>query len=247
MPKVILKFEAAVIKEFPMLSGTLTIGRKPENDLVINHPAISGHHCRITLQGDTYFIEDMNSTNGTLVNDKKIIKAGIHHNDVITIAKHTVIFIDDRTNRPEAKGEVISVPISAPPPAAPIAQAQIPAAPAQVQTASPPPLLKNVFDKIGWLRIIDGALDSQIDFPLKETSTYIGKSDRANIKIKGGLMAPDLGALVSRKLDGFVLVAIKEGYPKVNGMSVEKELRLNEGDVIEVGGTKLQFYLKAPS
>ena len=79
-----------------------------------------------------------------------------------------------------------------------------------------------------------------------EKSTYIGKSDRANIKIKGGMMAPDLGALVSRKSDGFVLVAIKEGYPKVNGISVEKEQRLNEGDSIEVGGTKFQFYLKAP-
>src|SRR3990167_2509944 len=96
MPRVILKFEAAVIKEHPMITSTLTIGRKPDNDLVINHPAVSGSHCRIILHGDTYFVEDLNSTNGTLVNDKKIIKSGIHNNDVITVAKHTITFIDDR-------------------------------------------------------------------------------------------------------------------------------------------------------
>src|SRR5579863_4120906 len=96
MPKLIVKFEAAVIKEFPILSSEVTIGREPNNDIVIDHPAVSRHHCRIILQGDTYFTEDLNSTNGTLVNGKKIIKAGIHNMDVITIAKHTITLIDDR-------------------------------------------------------------------------------------------------------------------------------------------------------
>src|SRR3989338_2587670 len=96
MPKIILKFEAAVIKEVPFTTSTLTIGRKPDNDVAIDDPAVSSHHCRISLQGDTYFVEDLNSTNGTLVNDKKIIKAGIHDKDVIAIAKHTIIFVDDR-------------------------------------------------------------------------------------------------------------------------------------------------------
>ena len=59
------------------------------------------------------------------------------------------------------------------------------------------------------------------------------------------MMAPEVAAMVSRKADGYVLVAIKEGYPKVNGMPVEKDRHLTEGDVIEVGGTILQFYLKS--
>ncbi len=103
--------------------------------------------------------------------------------------------------------------------------------------------MRRVFEKIGGLRIIDGVVD-QVDFQLTENSTYIGKSDRVTIKIKG-LLAPEVAAMVSRKSDGYVLVAIKEGYPKVNGMPVDKERHLNEGDIIEAGGTKMQFYLKS--
>lgn len=259
MPKLILKFEAAVIKEFPFTASTLTVGRKPDNDIAIDHPAVSGHHCRILLQGDTYFVEDLNSTNGTLVNDKKIIKAGIHDKDVIAIAKHTLVFVNDRPSASQQRGETsppggqkaeATAPAPATPAAPPAQPAKAPAKPANpsetiqdVQLAGVP---KNKFDRIGGLTIVEGSVDAQTDFILKDTSTYLGKSDRANIKIKAGMMAPDLGAMVNRKSDGYVIVAIKEGYPKVNGIDVEKERRLNEGDVIEVGDTKLQFYLKAP-
>ena len=244
MPKIILKFEAAVIKEVPFTTSTLTIGRKPDNDLAIDHPAVSGHHCRISQQGDTYFIEDLNSTNGTLVNDKKIIKAGIHDKDVITLAKHTLVFVDDR---PQAAASTAPAQAA---PAAPAPAVKTPAPSNMNETLNDIQLVggaKNKFDRIGGLIITEGAVDAQTDFVLKDTSTYLGKSDRANIKVKAGMMAPDLGAMVNRKSDGYVLVAIKEGYPKVNGIDVEKERRLNEGDVIEVGDTKLQFYLKSAS
>src|SRR3989344_1398740 len=123
MPKIILKFESAVIKELPLTGSVLTIGRKPDNDLAIDHPAVSGHHCRILLQGDIYFIEDLNSTNGTLLGDKKIIKAGLKDQSVIGIAKHTITFIDDRpAGRPAqadaAAGapEAVRIPTAPPPP-----------------------------------------------------------------------------------------------------------------------------------
>lgn len=238
MPKIILKFESAVIKEVPMTSSVMTIGRKPDNDLVIDHPAVSGHHCKIVLQGDTYFVEDLNSTNGTLINDKKIIKAGIHHQDKIAIAKHTVVFVDDRPISADAIARMAQrpEPEPVPPPAAkPV--------PPMTRPAQPTPAAAKGLEKIGGLRIIEGAVD-QVDFVLTENSTYIGKSDRVSIKIKG-MMAPEVAAMVSRKPNGYFLVAIKDGYPKVNGMSVQGERLLNEGDVIEVGSTKMQFYLKS--
>ena len=235
MPKLILKFDSAVIKEIPMISSVVTVGRKPDNDVVIDHPAVSAHHCKIMLQGDTYFVEDLNSTNGTLVNDKKIVKAGIHNQEVIGIAKHTILFIDDRPEQSSAG--------ASPSPVAQKAEPVPPIADPAAQPPSPPPPSRS-FEKIGALRITEGIVD-EADFELKENSTYIGKSERVAIKIKGGLMAPEVAAMVSRKTDGYMLVAIKEGYPKVNGMPVEKERRLNEGDMIEVGGTKMQFYMKS--
>src|ERR1700691_5968715 len=95
MPKLLLKFNAAVIKEIPFTKDALTVGRKPDNDIVIDNPAISGHHCKIVHQGGTYFVEDLESTNGTFVNEKRIKTAGLHHNDIVGIAKHSLVFVED--------------------------------------------------------------------------------------------------------------------------------------------------------
>lgn len=241
MPKLILKFEAAVIKEVPFHSSVLTVGRKPDNDLVIDHPAVSGHHCKIMLQGDTYFVEDLNSTNGTLVNGKKIIKAGLHHQDTIGVAKHTLVFIDERpVSAQEIAQAFESAEMQTSSPSA--EESAIPNPP---ESAAPPPIAAVELGKLGGLRVTEGAVD-QVEYTLTESSTYIGKSDRVAIKIKG-IMAPEVAAMVARKSNGYFLVAIKNGYPKVNGMPVEGERLLNAGDIIEVGGTKMQFFLKSAS
>ncbi len=238
MPKLIVKFEAAVIREFPMLSSVVTIGREADNDIPLDHPAISRHHARIILQGDTYFVEDLNSTNGTMVNDKKIIKAGIHNQDVVVIAKHSLVFVDDRTLSVSAE-QVAKAFESSESAAAESASA---AAEGEPELKAPP--VKRL-DKDGGLRITEGVVD-QVEFTLREGSTYIGKSDRVEIKIKG-MMAPEVAAMITKKVDGFYLVAIKEGYPKVNGMPLTGERLLNEGDMLELGGTKMQFYHKNAS
>ncbi|MFH1620045.1 MAG: FHA domain-containing protein, partial [bacterium] len=82
MPKLLLKFETAVLKEItiPADKTSFSVGRKSDNDIAIDHPAVSGHHCKIYLSGGTFFVEDLGSTNGTFVNGKKILKAGLHHN-----------------------------------------------------------------------------------------------------------------------------------------------------------------------
>src|SRR5438132_572925 len=100
MPKFLLQYEGAVIKEIPITKGDITVGRKPDNDIVIDNPTVSGHHCKITLIGETFFVEDLNSSNGVFLNAKKIMKSGLKHNDVIGIAKHALKFVDERA--PEA-------------------------------------------------------------------------------------------------------------------------------------------------
>ena len=70
------------------------------------------------------------------------------------------------------------------------------------------------------------------------------------IQIKGsGLFgsAPEVAASVHRKPDGYVLVAVTEGYPVVNGEKVSGSSFLKEGDIIECGSTTMQFELRDPS
>jgi len=177
MPKIILKFEAAVLKEIPMLSSTLTVGRDADNDVQIDHPAVSRHHLRIIHQGDAYFVEDLNSTNGTMVNGKKIIKVGIHDQDAIGIAKHSLVFIEDvpaatTPLAPAPVKEAAPAPVAAPPP---------PAIPADIEAQfSKSQQLKGPL-KLGLLRVIEGLVD-QMEYSLTENSTYIGKSERVAIK-----------------------------------------------------------------
>ena len=55
MPKLLLQFHGAVIKELPITQNEITVGRNPDNGIVIDNPTVSGHHCRIAVEGDTYF------------------------------------------------------------------------------------------------------------------------------------------------------------------------------------------------
>jgi len=100
-PKLLLKFHAAVIKEIPLDKTPITIGRKPENDIIIDNMAVSSHHARILMQGSNYVVEDTQSTNGTFLNDKKIINSALKHNDNILIGQHTLTFVFPESVQPE--------------------------------------------------------------------------------------------------------------------------------------------------
>jgi hypothetical protein len=242
MPKLLLKFNAAVIKEIPFDKDSLAVGRKPDNDIIIDNPAVSGHHCRISVQGGTYFVEDLESTNGTFVNEKRVKKSGLHHNDVVGLAKHAIVFVEDAPP-PESAPEA---------PAEPPSDAAMMISPAKQEepaSASAASAKEGVQSRAGWLKVLKGAV-GPAEYELKGMSTYIGKSDRVQVMIKGaGLFgsAPEVAASVHKKPEGFVLVAVTDGYPVVNGSKVTGSVVLNEGDLIECGATTMQFELRDPA
>ena len=74
---------------FRMLPGTLkTVGRAPRSDFVVDSALVSRVHCRLELSaGDELELEDLGSTNGTLVNGKKVTRAKLNDGDVVTIGR----------------------------------------------------------------------------------------------------------------------------------------------------------------
>jgi pSer/pThr/pTyr-binding forkhead associated (FHA) protein len=88
-----LKFNNAVLKTIETDKEVITIGRNVKCDIQIDNLSVSKQHARIVKHQGKYFIEDMKSTNGTYLNEKKIAKDKLTNNDVITIGKHTLLAI----------------------------------------------------------------------------------------------------------------------------------------------------------
>jgi len=95
MPKVILKYNDKVIKEIQLTDVVVTIGRKADNDLVVDNLAVSSHHARIAKLDDGFVIQDTGSTNGIFLNGEKVAQHALKYGDQIMIGKHFVVFQDD--------------------------------------------------------------------------------------------------------------------------------------------------------
>ena len=70
----------------------LRLGRSPDNDVILRDPATSGHHARLERRGDQFWIVDLGSTNGTLVNGEPIQEKALSHGDRVTIGQNAVHF-----------------------------------------------------------------------------------------------------------------------------------------------------------
>jgi pSer/pThr/pTyr-binding forkhead associated (FHA) protein len=93
MAKLILSMDGLVLKEIPLSKERTTIGRKPSNDIQIDNLAVSGEHAVIvTIMSDS-FLEDLGSTNGTIVNGNPVKKHFLQNNDVIELGKYKLKFL----------------------------------------------------------------------------------------------------------------------------------------------------------
>ncbi len=91
MIKLELKFKDRVLKNIETEKPEIKIGRSPNTDIQIDNLAVSKQHARLIKQNDQYAVEDLNSTNGTFLNDTKISRAELKNNDIITVGKHTLV------------------------------------------------------------------------------------------------------------------------------------------------------------
>ena len=92
MPKLILRFDERELQECAVGTHPVTIGRLPDNMIVIDNPAVSGRHARVYQEGSHYVLEDLTSTNGTFVNDKPIARHTLLEGDVVLIGKQSLVF-----------------------------------------------------------------------------------------------------------------------------------------------------------
>src|SRR5215210_7434555 len=95
MAKLILSMDGLVLKEIPLTKERTTIGRKPHNDIQIDNLAVSGEHAVIVTILNDSFLEDLGSTNGTVVNGGNVKKHFLQNNDVIELGKYKLKFVGE--------------------------------------------------------------------------------------------------------------------------------------------------------
>jgi len=103
MAKLILSMDGLVLKEIPLSKERTTIGRKAHNDIQIDNLAVSGEHAVIVTILNDSFMEDLGSTNGTLVNGNPVKKHFLQNNDVIELGKYKLKFVQEVSAQPAAE------------------------------------------------------------------------------------------------------------------------------------------------
>jgi pSer/pThr/pTyr-binding forkhead associated (FHA) protein len=252
MPKLILKFEAAVLKEVPVGAQAVTIGRAPDNDIQIDNLAVSSHHAKVYTEESRLILEDLNSLNGTFVNNQRIQRISLKQGDQVLIGKHHLVVEMGGGAEAPALPDSLQRKVSAPKVEETmvldtkkrkelLAQAGAGGAPpmpgAQERTQQVPPPRARVASLV----IIDGKTD-QPEYLLSGKLTVIGKSDMATIKLRGWFK-PKVAAQISKRDDGYY-IGPSEKVPLVNGQPISGSTKLNEGDLIEVAGVKMNFVYK---
>jgi len=97
MLKMLLKFNDKLLKTIETGKRELFIGRNPGSDIVIDNLGVSDKHASIVEKDGQYAIKDLDSTNGTFVNGKRIAKAVLEINSEILIGKHSLIIEEIRS------------------------------------------------------------------------------------------------------------------------------------------------------
>jgi len=258
MAKLILSMDGLVLKEIALTKERTTIGRKPHNDIQIDNLAVSGEHAVIVTILQDSFLEDLGSTNGTVVNGQPIKKHFLQNNDIIELGKYKLKYVNEAVAgqakaadfektmvlRPGSvkmatAGPVVSAP-AGPAAAAPVAAAAVAknlsdTVAGQSATAAPvaPPKPAASPQKNAALQLLSGA-NAGKELDLTKPLTTLGKP---------GVQV----AVITRRPQGFFITHVEgASFPVVNGKTLDAQAHsLNDHDVIELAGVKMEFFLKA--
>ena len=227
MGKLIVTEADGKSRELALDKERVTIGRHADNDIALNDKAVSGHHAVvITILSDS-FLEDLDSTNGTLVNGKQVAKHPLSHGDTVSIGRNSLRYEAEQGGDQEdfektmiMRPGQVSAAMGSPRPAAPAPGA----APAMAEAK---PLN-------GRLRVDSGS-NAGKELELTKALTTIGKP---------GVQV----AAITKRADGYYIVHVGGAAggkrPLVNGAEIDTQARkLNPGDVVELAGTKMSFLI----
>src|SRR5271168_3293907 len=229
MAKLSLMFEDKVVKEVPIGGRPVSIGRSPDNDLQIDNLAVSTYHAKVYFEAGRLVVEDLDSLNGTFVNDLRVERAMLHDGDSIWIGKHSIkVDASADTAIPWDSGRKASAPK--------INETMVLDTKARRDMLQQAAAMgeRSQFStgrfKVPTLVVLSGKVD-QTEYVLTNKLTVVGKSPMATVKLRGWFK-PKIAMQINQRDDGYYL-GTGDKVPLVNGNPVNGTLRLNDGDLIE--------------
>src|ERR1019366_3605252 len=240
MSRLVLKFEGAILKEVPLGTRPVTIGRAPDNDIPIDNLAVSNYHARVYVEAGSLVVEDLNRLNGSFRNDIRVERAMLKDGDTILIGKHHIIV--DQSND-------AALPLDAwrKAPAPRVNETMVldtherrqmleqAAAAGERSQLSPERL------RVPTLAVLRGRTD-QREYRLAGKLTVIGHSKMATVRLRGWF-TPDIAAQINKHEDGYYL-GRGDLVPKINGIEINGLTKLDDGDLIEIGRVRLNFLFR---
>ena len=212
--KLVILKDAALVAETPLVAKRMTIGRDAESDIRLNDLSVSRSHARLVRVFKDFYVEDLQSTNGTFLNDRQVSKHMLKLGDLLRIGGFTL--------RLTKQGESAQTAVEA------VLDRTVVMATGGKQsndsTGAGQPRAVAVAPKTATLRFFRG--------PHKGQSERIERS-LYTVGRPGGALA-----VIARRPQGFFLLHIGgDRYPKVNDQDINttKAVQLKEGDMVEVG------------
>ncbi|WP_455212033.1 FHA domain-containing protein [Kaarinaea lacus] len=220
--KLIVTLDGEVVKEYVINKEAITIGRKHENDIQLNDLTVSGRHALITAQNGAIVVEDLGSTNGTLLNGSHINKATLQHGNVIQIDHHLFTYMNDEKEKYEPTMSVRAEHDN-------------------TQIVLPEWDMGSKAVKVRGQPL--GALRKKDD-PLGSNGIEMNKR-YSSLGYQGRRLAQ-----ITRENNGYTIIGVANGnnrrstdIPLINGEKLNSAPRkLKEQDIISIAGIEMEFY-----
>ena len=235
MAKLVLTLEGDFLAEFPLDKARLSIGLRPNCDIRLENLAISGEHAFVVPEAGVFYLEDNQSTNGTLVNGRAITRHLLQDGDMIGLGRHQIEYREEdlATERGFEKTVLVMPVIKSM-----LAEAEEQSVgndeEANRQASKTDKQQDNEQKPLGMgkVKVLNGASQGR-EVELRKTLTTLGK---------GGVQV----AVITRRLQGYFLAHVEgDGRPVLNGNAVGMQAQgLAHGDMIELAGIRMQFILE---
>jgi pSer/pThr/pTyr-binding forkhead associated (FHA) protein len=217
LSKLTLSFKGNILRVYPVLTGSMLVGGDPACTIHIDSLALAPKHARIDTNADTSVLVDLDTENGTFVNNQQIKKHILTDGDVIRVGKHLLTYkfeslsetSTDSTQQLEINDSSLRAAIEEP--------------------AQEPDIQEG--NRRGWLQIMSGqSLGKTLS--LNRAMTNLGKPGVAT-------------AIITRRNDGYFLSHLEgEKTPLVGDTRIgSHSVKLKDGEIIQIGNIRMQFFL----